>query len=417
MESNHTFIGAYFGNYRLTAKIACGSFGCVYRAQHSLLPRTAAVKLLHAARLHSQRAHEMFLQEAKLLESLKHPHILSIYEFGIDDGLPYLVTEYASRGSLRELLRLWPPQPLPISEAVHILSQIGYALYYAHQQGVIHHDLKPENILFNKRGDVLLADFGIAIVRTTATLEQVTEVNGTPAYMAPEQFQGKVSKRSDQYALGCIGYELVTGRPPFTAPNAIAMGFKHLRERPIPPTQLNPGLSQHIESIILKALEKRRINRYPDILTFIQELQALPVAQIHISTRRQANSLTLVVKTKEQYLNEGVQLYSHGQYREALAAYEQALRLDRYFADAYFGKGNALYFLERYEEALMAFEQAIHLNSRNAAFHNNKGSALFSLGRYRQALAAYEQALRLDSHRVSAQRGRNLALRRLGRSH
>lgn len=343
MESNHTFIGAYFGNYRLTAKIACGSFGCVYRAQHSLLPRTAAVKLLHAARLHSQRAHEMFLQEAKLLESLKHPHILSIYEFGIDDGLPYLVTEYASGGSLRDLLRRWPPQPLPISEAVRILSQIGYALYYAHQQGVIHHDLKPENILFNRRGDVLLADFGIAIVRTTATLEKVTEVNGTPAYMAPEQFQGMVSKRSDQYALGCIAYELVTGRPPFTAPDAIAMGFKHLRERPIPPTQINPDLPSDVELVILKALEKRRINRYPDVLTFIKELQALPVAQKLTSAKQRTGSLSLVWKTKEEYLNEGVQLYLLGQYREALTAYEQALRLDRYYADAYFGRGNALH--------------------------------------------------------------------------
>ena len=415
MESNNPNVGKYFGNYRITAMIDCGSYGCVYRAQHAFLPRVAAIKLLHAAYLQSQEAHDKFLQEAQLLEKLKHPSILLIYEFGIDNGLPYLVTEYASGGSLRDLLRLRSPRPLPVEEAVSIISQIGDALYYAHQQGVIHHDLKPENILFNRRGNALLADFGIAIVRTTATLEQVTEVNGTPAYMAPEQFRGTISRRSDQYSLGCIMYELVTGRQPFTAPDVISMGLKHALEPPDPPTWLNPDLPAEIEYIILKALEKRRINRYPDIFTFIQALQALSIAQVHMPTRQQDNSLTLVWKIKEQYLNEGVQLYSLGRYREALAAYEQALDLDPHFADAYFGKGNALYFLGRYEEALRAFEQAIRLAPLNAAFHNNKGSALYSLGRYKEALAAYEQALRLDPHRVSAKRGRSLALRCLGR--
>jgi serine/threonine protein kinase len=415
MRSGDPYIGRYFGNYQVVAGIDCGSFGCVYRAEHAFLPRVAAIKLLHTARLQSQEAHDKFLQEAQLLEQLKHLHILPIYEFGIDDDLPYLVAEYASRGSLRDLLRRRSRQPLSLEEAISIISQIGDALYYAHQQEVIHHDLKPENILFNSRGDALLADFGIAIVRTTATLQQFTEVNGTPAYMAPEQFLGKVSRRSDQYSLGCITYELVTGRQPFTAPDAISIGFKHMQEPPIPPTQLNPDLPPQVERVILKALEKRRINRYPNILTFIQELQAFPNAQRHMSTTQQANSLSFPRKRKEEYLNEGLGLYSLKRYGEALAAYEQALRLDPRFADAYFGKGNALYFLGHYEESLMAFEQAIRLVPRNAAFHNNKGSALYALGRYREALAAYGQALRLAPHLKSARYGRSLALRRLGR--
>ncbi len=415
MRSGDSYIGSYFGNYQIMAEIDCGSFGCVYRAQHAFLPRIAAVKLLHGARLHSRDAHDKFLQEAQLLERLKHPHILPIYEFGINDGLPYLVTEYASGGSLRNLLRNRSPQPLSIKETISIISHVGAALHYAHQQGVIHHDLKPENILFNNRGDALLADFGIAIARTTATLEQVTEVNGTPAYMAPEQFRGKASRRSDQYSLGCIAYELVTGRKPFIAPDAISLGLKHMHESPIPPTRLNPDLPPQIEYIILKTLEKRRINRYPDVLSFIQELQDFPTTQISTSTRRRVNTRTQATKTKEQYLNEGIQLSSIGLFREALEAYEQALRLDPHFADAYFGKGNAFYFLGRYEEALHAFEQAIHLSPHNAAYHNNKGGALYSLGRYREALAAYEQALRISPGWSSAQRGRSLVLRRLGR--
>jgi len=417
MANGNPYIGSYFGNYRIMAEIDCGSFGCVYRAQHAFLPRNAAVKLLHAARLHSRDAHDKFLQEAQLLETLRHPHILPIYEFGIDDGLPYLVTEYASGGSLRDLLRNRSPQPLSINEAISIISQVGAALHYAHQQGVIHHDLKPENILFNNRGDALLADFGIAIVLTTATLEQVTEVNGTPAYMAPEQFQGKASRRSDQYSLGCIAYELVTGRKPFIAPDAISLGLKHMHESPIPPTRLNPDLSPQVEYVILKTLEKRRINRYHDVLTFMQELQDFPSTQISTTTIRQVNSRTQATKTKEQYSNEGIRLSSIRLFREALEAYEQALRLDPHFADAYFGKGNAFYFLGQYEEALHAYEHAIHLAPHNAAYHNNKGGALYALGRYREALAAYEQALRISPGWISAQRGRSLVLRRLGRWH
>jgi serine/threonine protein kinase len=256
MRTGNPYIGRYFGNYQVIAEIDCGSFGCVYQAQHTFLPRVAAIKLLHVARLRSQEAHNAFLQEAQLLERLKHPNILQIYEFGLDDGLPYLVIEYASRGSLRDLLNSRTSQLLPLRDVISIIAQVGQALYYAHQQGVIHHDLKPENILFNEQNDALLADFGIAIVRTT-TLEQVADMNGTPAYMAPEQFRGKASRRSDQYSLACIMYELVTGRRPFTAPDAISMGLKHMQESPIPPTWLNPNLPPQMERVILKALEKR----------------------------------------------------------------------------------------------------------------------------------------------------------------
>lgn len=415
MSTGDPYIGRYFGNYQVIAKIDCGAFGCVYKAQHAFLHRTAAIKLLDVARLKSQVARNEFLHEAQLLERLKHPHILQIFDFGFDDGIPYLVTQYASRGSLRDLLNSRDSKLLPLKDALSIILQIGEALDYAHGQRVIYHDLKPENILFNERNDALLADFGIAIVRTMATLEQIAEVNGTPAYMAPEQFQGRASRRSDQYALCCILYELVTGQRPFTAPDALTMGLKHLRENPIPPTRLNPNLPKQIDRLLLKALEKQRNNRYPDVLTFIQELQTLRVSQTPMLTRRRLSSLALMEKSKEQHLNEGIQLCSLRQYREALVAFEQALHLDPLFADAYFGKGYALYFLELYEDALLAYKQAIRLDSHNAALYNNKGCALYALGRYREALAAYNQSLRLDPHYTKAQQGKKLTLRRLGR--
>src|SRR5262249_35760883 len=153
-------------------------------------------------------------QEAQVLKKLNHPHILPIITAGVQENVAYIVTEYASGGSLRDRIKQQAGQPLPLAEVLSVLTQIGQALSYAHQQHVVHRDLKPANILFNAQGEALLADFGIATVLTTTETQQVDRV-GTPAYMAPEQFEGMVSTKSDQYALGCVAYELLTGRKPF----------------------------------------------------------------------------------------------------------------------------------------------------------------------------------------------------------
>src|SRR6185312_2718195 len=137
---------------------------------------------------------------------------------------------------------------------------------------IIHRDLKPENIFFNANDVALLADFGIAITLSTSSVKY-SSVMGTPAYMAPEQFQGVLSQQSDQYALGCIAYELFTGHKPFTAPDFFAMGFKHLIDNPVAPTQLNPALPVHIEQAILKAMAKQREERHTDVRAFLAALQ------------------------------------------------------------------------------------------------------------------------------------------------
>ncbi len=273
MVSNNSCVGTDFGNYRIEEKIACGAFGCVYKAQHKFLLRPAAIKLLHAEYSGSQHALDNFLHEARILAQLKHPHILPIYDFGEEHGALYLATEYAPGGSLRDRLRQPSLGAFSVYDVVSIISQIGKALYYVHQQGVIHRDLKPANILLGEYGNILLADFGIAILRTEVALKQGHKVIGTPAYMAPEQFLGKVSRRSDQYALGCITYELMTGCPPFIHANSHSLGLKHIHEAPVPPGLLNANIPPRVEYVILKALKKRRINRYPDVLTFVQELQ------------------------------------------------------------------------------------------------------------------------------------------------
>ena len=271
-------IGKTIGNYRLVAEIGSGAFGIVYRCEHAFLSnRIGAMKLMHATHLDSWKDRESFLLEARLLEMLKHPHILPIMDVGIHEGFPYLVTEYAPHGSLRDLMQHRYPNLIPPPEAVRIIVEIGEALNHAHQQNIIHRDLKPANILFNSKSEALLADFGIATTLATASIKFV-DASGSPAYMAPEQFQGTVSKESDQYSLACIAYELFTGRRPFDAPDPFTLGFKHLMEMPVPPSHFNPQIPPYVEQAVLKALAKQRADRYPDIQAFITALQGAPAS-------------------------------------------------------------------------------------------------------------------------------------------
>jgi len=230
------------GNYKLVAELASGAFGHVYLAQHTILKnRSVAIKLMHSVYLGSSQERDRFIQEAQFLEVLKHPHILPIIDVGMHEGFPYLVAEYAPNGSLRDRIKRRAPRLLPMEEITAILSQVGQALQYAHQQNIIHRDLKPENILFNAKGEALLADFGLATLLTTGSVKQST-ITGTVAYMAPEQLQGSICRESDQYALGCITYELFTGRMPFSATDLVTLIVKRLTEDPIVPRQLNPDL-------------------------------------------------------------------------------------------------------------------------------------------------------------------------------
>ena len=398
MANENNYIGRQIGNYRIIEEITAGSFGRVYKGLHIYLKnRLVAIKLLHRAYLGSQKERENFLQEAQLLEMLKHPNILPILDVGIEDGIPYFVIEYAPDGSLRDHLQAAHPHPLQLDVTLNILTQIGQALSYAHQQNIIHRDLKPENILFNARGDALLADFGIAVILSTPRTT-VVDIIGSPLYMAPEQFDGMLSKRSDQYALAVIAYEMLTGRNPFVGPNAAIMALKHQTEEPTAPTQFNPYLPVPVERAILKALSKDRAHRYPDVQAFLTAL--------HMFSSQ---------KTKEQWLDEGNTLHNSGHYEEALVAYERALQLDPHYADAYDARGDACSSLNRYQEAFDAFNRAIQLNPTYAHAYEGKGHILYNRQRYQEALVAFERALQLDSSSVSAYNGKGDALYYLNR--
>ncbi|HEY6286351.1 MAG TPA: serine/threonine-protein kinase [Ktedonobacteraceae bacterium] len=361
METDN-YKGQEIGNYRLVEKLDCGSFGCVYRAEHLHLKKhIVAIKLLHAHLASPQKSVD-FLQEAQFLYDLSHPHILPVLDVGIyAKNIPYLVVEHCPNGSLKQYLQRQHPGPLPVEEAVSILTKIGQALHYTHQHNIVHRDLKPANILFNAKGAVVLTDFGIAVF-----LEGTTFINpyGTPAYMAPEQFQGIVSKKSDQFALGCIVYEMVTGQKPF---------LQSRTESPIPPSTLNPLVPPHIEKAIMKALSERHTDRYEDIVTFVNALE----------------------KTTLPWLDEGKTFDHLHKYDEALVAYEQAIRLDPNLAPAYYNKGVTLANLNRYDEALVAYERAIGLNPNFAPAYFGKGSALNNIGEAGEANQAYKMPRQL----------------------
>src|SRR6266581_2560582 len=258
------------GNYSILSELAMGAFGRVYLAQHTVLTnRVVALKLMHTIPLFSQQECNQFLQEARFLELLRHDYILPILDVGIHQGMPYIVSEYASGDSLRNRMKDKTLQPLREVEIQKILSQVGEALQYAHQKNIIHRDLKPENMLFNAHGDALLADFGLATMLATASIKYLSNA-GTPRYMSPEQFQGVVSKESDQYALGCIAYELWTGYPLFSGADPVSLMYRHVNEAPIPLSKFNSNIPPALTSSVTDLVKQRQVAEDEEQSTFIK---------------------------------------------------------------------------------------------------------------------------------------------------
>ncbi len=421
MADEIDYTGKLFGNYRVIAKLTNNLHSSIYIAHHVLLQkRSVAIKIVYASRLNTAEKQEKFLHEAQLLDLLKHPHILPLVDVGIEHDLSYLMTEYAPNGSLRDRLECQGPAPLPLEETLALLAQIGDALQYAHDQDIIHCDLKPQNILFHTQWEIWLADFGIATMMKQAEVKQSSGF-GSLAYMAPEQIRGVVSKQSDQYALGCLAYELVTGQQPFMAFSFRGIMQKHLLEEPLAPTTINPQLPAHIEAAILKAMAKQSSERFVDIRAFIAALGASSVspssARLLSSSPTAIPAQSVETKTKEQWLDEALSLYNAKSFEDSLLAYEQALELDPQDAYVYVAKGLALCDLQRYAEALAIFEQAIELDAGDAYAYLAKGRVLRIDGRYLEALESYEYAIQLDPNDVDGHLGKGLTLEQMQRHH
>ncbi|AQZ67700.1 serine/threonine protein kinase [[Actinomadura] parvosata subsp. kistnae] len=255
------------GRYELDGVVGRGGMAEVYRARDIRLDRIVAIKTLRSdlARDHTFQAR--FRREAQSAASLNHPAVVAVYDTGEDvtDGtpVPYIVMEYVDGRTLRDLLR--QDRRLLPERAVELVDGILRALDYSHRGGIVHRDIKPANVMITRAGDVKVMDFGIAraMADSAATMTQTAQVIGTAQYLSPEQARGeRVDARSDIYSTGCVLYELLTGQPPFTGDSPVAIAYQHVREEPIPPSQIDPEIPQWADAIVLKAMAKDPAHRY-----------------------------------------------------------------------------------------------------------------------------------------------------------
>ncbi|MEU5881069.1 Stk1 family PASTA domain-containing Ser/Thr kinase [Spirillospora sp. NPDC047279] len=281
------------GRYELDGVIGRGGMAEVYRARDLRLDRVVAVKTLRSDLARDPTFQARFRREAQSAASLNHPSVIAVYDTGEDmigdTSIPYIVMEYVDGSTLRDLLR--ENRALLPEKALEITDGILRALDYSHRGQIVHRDIKPANVMLTRNHEVKVMDFGIARAMHDAasTMTQTAQVIGTAQYLSPEQARGeRVDARSDIYSTGCVLYELLTGKPPFTGDSPVAIAYQHVREEPIPPSQVDPEIPQWADAIVLKAMAKDADHRYQNATEFRQEIQRAlhgqPVASTAAST-------------------------------------------------------------------------------------------------------------------------------------
>ena len=261
-------LGQQFGNYRLVALLGQGGYAEVYLGQHVRLDLQAAIKVLHAHLTGSEAEH--FSQEAETIAKLTHPAIVRVFDFDVQDGVPFLVMDYAPNSSLR---RRYPKGSLvPLPQILSSVKQVASALQYAHDQKFMHRDVKPENMLLGRHEEVLLSDFGLAALAHSSGSLSTQEAIGTLAYMAPEQIEGHPRPASDQYALGVVVYEWLCGSRPFEGSPTEVM----VQQLTMPPPPLHEQVATiplGIEQVVLRALAKGPKERFASVHDFAEALE------------------------------------------------------------------------------------------------------------------------------------------------
>jgi serine/threonine-protein kinase len=277
-------IGATIGNYEVSKKIGEGGMGSVYLAVHPLIGKKVALKVLHAEFAANQDVVTRFFNEAKAVNDIQHPNIVDIIDYGVipssnSNDMVYFIMEHLDGYPLEDVIA--EQAPLSPERSLHICAQVADALAASHNSNIVHRDLKPDNIiLINKRNNsdfVKLLDFGIAKLTGDQPGSSKTRtgiVMGTPAYMSPEQCEGRgnIDNRTDVYALGVVMYQMITGRVPFEGEGYGEILVQHLTQAPIPPSTLRGVIPPHVEAICMKALEKSPAARFQSMEEFIAAL-------------------------------------------------------------------------------------------------------------------------------------------------
>ena len=268
--------GVRIGPYEVMEQVGRGGMATVFKAYHHALERMVAIKVLPDVLAEDPEFKERFRREAIAIARLKHPNILTVFDHGEFDGQPYIVTEFVEGGTFAHELG----KPIPMQRAKEVLGAVASALDYAHANGVLHRDVKPSNILMTKDGKSVLGDFGLArMMASNQRLTRLDMVVGTPEYMSPEQCAaGDAGPASDQYSLGVVAFEALTGHPPFHAETPAAVMLAQMRTPLPPPKTVNPDLSQPIEKALIRVLAKEPAERFPSCEAFVDALSAEPSA-------------------------------------------------------------------------------------------------------------------------------------------
>ena len=264
--------GTKLGSYEVQEFIGQGAMGFVYKAYHSQLERTGAVKVLQGLAF-GPDAVARFRHEAQAIAQMRHSNIVNVYDFGEFEGIPYMIVEYVPGGNLAGRMSQGPLDP---ATALRFLRGIGAALDYAHSQGIVHRDVKPANVLLERDETPVLADFGLAKLLLGSSVKSLTGVTtGTPAYMAPEQVTGhEVGPAADRYSLATIAYEMLTGSIPFEGQGVLELLYAHVHLDPPLPSSLKSELSQSVDAVIMRGLAKEPRARWGTCEAFVNALAA-----------------------------------------------------------------------------------------------------------------------------------------------
>ena len=272
------------GRYEVGELIGRGGMAEVHIGHDARLGRTVAIKILRSDLARDPSFQARFRREAQSAAALNHPAIVAVYDTGEEtytepsgaiSHVPFIVMEYVEGHTVRDILR--DGHAVPIDEAVEIVSGVLSALEYSHQAGIVHRDIKPANVMLTPTGAVKVMDFGIAraVADSAATMTQTQAVIGTAQYLSPEQARGEsVDARSDLYSTGCLLFELLTGRPPFTGDSPVAVAYQHVREAPQRPSAIAGDVPEVLDRIALKALAKERDARYSTAAEFRSDLES-----------------------------------------------------------------------------------------------------------------------------------------------
>jgi len=266
-------VGSVLGKYEIKAELGRGGMGSVFLGRDPLLDREVAIKVLAPYLIWDREFVERFLREARAAARLKHPHIVTIYDVGQEEGQYYFVMEHLAGETLSA--RMQRDGAMAIQDALAILRPLAEALDYAHQQGVVHRDIKPGNIIIGPAGQVTLLDFGIARAAQEGKLTGTGTIVGTPEYMSPEQAKAaNVDSQTDQYSLGVVAFQMLSGRVPFQADSTLALMFKVVHEPPPPLADFRPDLPAEVGRALERALAKEPGERYPTASAFVDALEA-----------------------------------------------------------------------------------------------------------------------------------------------